>query len=217
MTIAIRSILHRSKVKKSISIKVIASYKRYRSNVIMRIKPAVLHNKSKTDILLYNPNNRGDLYIAYNIHMRFILKIGVSRTGYRERFKTLYTTGVPDEFQPVMVFTFDDATYVEKILHKEFLDYRVNMGREFFGFIPDMNDDWNKTKEQIENLKQLVCKKFCQLVPKYEGHVVVNQQNKPLASFQPLRIKSRKTREPKKTQKPRKTRQPKKIRENPRT
>lgn len=237
MTIAIRAIRLRSaffgKVIKSLSIKIVKSCKRYRTDIIQRIKPTVLHNNSNNNA--YNPNKRGHLYIAFNVYSPYVVKVGVSHVGYISRFTSLYTTGVPDHFQPVMVMAFDDATHVETILHNEFAEYRSHMGREFFGhdadkyYMPD-----NDSIAKAETLKQKICKKFWDLAKKYEGHLVVNNQSKALTSYLPVHQtkvfntknpKERKIREPKNTQKPkerkirepRKTRQPKKIRENPRT
>ena len=86
MTIAIRAIRLRSslfgKVRKSLSIKIVKSCKRYRTDINQRIKPAVLYNKSNTD--LYNPNKRGHLYVAYSVYSPYVVKIGVSGVGRSE-------------------------------------------------------------------------------------------------------------------------------------
>ena len=76
---------------------------------------------------------QGIVYILSNPAMPGLLKIGMTeREDYGDRLAELYGTGVPFPFHCEFAYLVDDPREVEKILHEEFDDARVNQDREFF-------------------------------------------------------------------------------------
>lgn len=73
------------------------------------------------------------VYIMSNASMPGLLKIGMTTTSPQQRNKELGSaTGVPMPFRLEYSLKVRDAHRVERDLHHQLADYRVNRRREFF-------------------------------------------------------------------------------------
>ena len=80
--------------------------------------------------------NNGYVYVlktgTYTQHGREIIKIGFTSLGVERRIAQLYTTGVPFEFSIHKIYSARNFIELEQVLHKIFVDFRINKSREFF-------------------------------------------------------------------------------------
>lgn len=63
-----------------------------------------------------------------------LIKIGKTKRDSRSRARELFKTGVPTPFQVAFEVFCDDHEDVEKKVHDELTDFRVNSSREFFKY-----------------------------------------------------------------------------------
>lgn len=76
----------------------------------------------------------GYVYILTNASMPNLIKIGKTARDSRERAKELSKTAVPTPFKVAFeIFSFD-YDVLEKNIHSELADFRVNPNREFFRY-----------------------------------------------------------------------------------
>lgn len=78
--------------------------------------------------------NSGYVYILINESMPGLIKIGKTQRDSRSRARELFKTGVPTPFQVAFEIFSDDYEKVEKKVHDEISDFRVNHTREFFKY-----------------------------------------------------------------------------------
>ncbi|MEW8146619.1 MAG: GIY-YIG nuclease family protein [Candidatus Thiodiazotropha endolucinida] len=78
--------------------------------------------------------NSGYVYILINESMPGLIKIGKTKRDSRSRARELFKTGVPAPFQVAFEVFCDDHEEVEKEVHDELEDFRVNSSREFFKY-----------------------------------------------------------------------------------
>lgn len=78
--------------------------------------------------------NSGYVYILINESMTGLIKIGRTKRDSRSRARELFKTGVPTPFQVAFEVFCDDYEAVEKKMHDELSDFRVNSNREFFKY-----------------------------------------------------------------------------------
>ncbi|SEQ60289.1 T5orf172 domain-containing protein [Amphritea atlantica] len=76
----------------------------------------------------------GYVYILINESMPGLIKIGRTKRDSRSRARELFKTGVPTPFQVAFEVFCDDYEGVEKKIHDEISDFRVNSSREFFKY-----------------------------------------------------------------------------------
>lgn len=74
----------------------------------------------------------GYVYVLTNECMPGIVKIGKTNREGDDRFKELYTTGVPTPFDLAYQIHTLDMALLEFAAHKEFDEHRLNKSREFF-------------------------------------------------------------------------------------
>lgn len=74
----------------------------------------------------------GYVYVLSNPAMPGLVKVGRSINGGHSRGKTMYQTGVPEQF--VLEFELYCAEHetLETLAHEKLAQFRVNPGREFF-------------------------------------------------------------------------------------
>lgn len=75
---------------------------------------------------------KGYVYVLTNQSMPGIVKIGRSKDGGRARAASLYTTGVPTQFDVAFEILSWDCVTAESRAHDELSKHRVNASREFF-------------------------------------------------------------------------------------
>jgi hypothetical protein len=76
----------------------------------------------------------GYVYILTNASMPDLIKIGKTARDSRERAKELSKTSVPTPFKVAFeIFSFD-YEQLEKNIHNELADFRINPNREFFRY-----------------------------------------------------------------------------------
>lgn len=77
----------------------------------------------------------GFVYILTNDSYNGLIKIGNTILSAQERAKQLSSaTGVPTPFRVAYEVYVDDCEAVEKMIHSELDDFRVNLNREFFRY-----------------------------------------------------------------------------------
>lgn len=76
----------------------------------------------------------GYVYIFINESMPGLIKIGKTKRDCRSRARELYKTGIPTPFQVAFEIYCDDYDLIERKIHSELSDFRVNPNREFFRF-----------------------------------------------------------------------------------
>jgi hypothetical protein len=84
----------------------------------------------------YKDRAVGHVYVLLNPAMPGIVKIGRTRRAVHARARELYTTGVPKEFIVLWHEFVYDSDEVEKKLHSQFSENRVDRRREFFKVEP---------------------------------------------------------------------------------
>src|SRR5690606_23349345 len=79
----------------------------------------------------------GFVYVLSNDAMPGIVKIGRTSRLSEDRAKDLFHTGVPYPFDVVFRVVTSNPLGLEKEVHKQFKDKRVNPKREFFRITPE--------------------------------------------------------------------------------
>ncbi|MFC5471600.1 GIY-YIG nuclease family protein [Cohnella suwonensis] len=91
--------------------------------------------------------NNGYIYVLINESFKGLVKIGKTSLNSSERARQLSSsTGVPTPFKVAYEIFTEDCDSLEKTIHLELIDFRVNPNREFFQY------PLNKTIELIQNL-----------------------------------------------------------------
>lgn len=75
---------------------------------------------------------KGYVYVLSNPSMPNLYKIGMTARSVEERIKELNTTGVPTPYRIEIKIKTNNAKQLEKVLHRDFNDFRINNKREFF-------------------------------------------------------------------------------------
>jgi hypothetical protein len=98
--------------------------------------------------ILDGDKTSGHVYDLYNPCCPFVDKVGFSKDDVKSRCADLYHghTGVPMPFEIRDTVRVNDVITVEKLLHKILGEYRVNLGREFFGSEVSYDDALNPVK-----------------------------------------------------------------------
>lgn len=81
-------------------------------------------------------NNKEIVYILSNPSMPELIKIGRTNRSVEERLKELNNTSLPTQFSVEHIIETSNSKYLEKMIHKNFDDHRVNDNREFFRIDP---------------------------------------------------------------------------------
>lgn len=82
-------------------------------------------------------SNYGFVYLLGNHAMPCFYKIGCTERSPHRRAEELSSpTSVPQAFQVLLYIETSDFQSVERHIHQELSDFRVNTGREFFCFGP---------------------------------------------------------------------------------
>lgn len=76
--------------------------------------------------------SRGFVYILTNDFMPDLVKIGMTTRSVEQRAVELYQTGTPGPFKIYESFDCPNCVEVEREVHEELSEYRINDGREFF-------------------------------------------------------------------------------------
>lgn len=76
------------------------------------------------------------VYIFSNPSMPELIKIGRTNRSVEERLKELNNTSLPTQFSVEYIIETSDSKYLEKLIHKNFDEHRVNDNREFFRIHP---------------------------------------------------------------------------------
>ena len=101
-----------------------------------------------SEAVLNKADRLGIVYCLKNQGMPYLYKIGWTGRSVKVRSKELYqgyqqdyVTGVPFPFETVREWSFSyaNAEYIEKLLHRSFSDSRPNPNREFFKFKSDQH------------------------------------------------------------------------------
>lgn len=71
------------------------------------------------------------VYIVKNSAFPHLIKIGMTSKGSLEE-RGLDNTSVPDDFEEIRVYEFDNAKDIEKTIHYALRDYRYRENKEFF-------------------------------------------------------------------------------------
>ncbi|WP_251416999.1 MULTISPECIES: GIY-YIG nuclease family protein [Paenibacillus] len=79
--------------------------------------------------------NNGFIYILINESLKGLVKIGKTSISSSERARQLSSsTGVPTPFRVAYEIFSEDCDNIEKTIHLELNDFRVNPNREFFQY-----------------------------------------------------------------------------------
>ncbi|KUO78949.1 MAG: hypothetical protein APF81_22125 [Desulfosporosinus sp. BRH_c37] len=93
--------------------------------------------------------NNGYIYVLINESYKGLVKVGKTALNSRERARNLSSsTGVPTPFKVAYEIFSEDYDNLEKKIHLELNDFRVNPNREFFQY------PLNKTIELVQRLAQ---------------------------------------------------------------
>lgn len=97
----------------------------------------------------------GYIYIMYNPALREkLVKIGkMKRSSKGKSERTVRHTGVPENFIVAYDLLVDDCDLVEKVVHNELSEYRLNKKREFFRL--SLKDASVKVQEVVERYRSL--------------------------------------------------------------